>query len=156
MSANRFGVVASYVHRDAQLGALVELCCESRAASLSAELREVARDLALHVAAANPLVVCIEDLTPGMLDAASREYVNAPLREGRAESVVQRVAAARMDGLHERHCLLEQKFIKDDSRTIHQVLDALGARLKERLWVVRFARFSIPELPADLASPPAQ
>jgi elongation factor Ts len=155
MSANRYGVVASYVHHDAQLGALVELCCESRAASLSAELRALANDLAMHVAAANPLVVCIEDLTPDMLDAASRGILDVPLRAGRAEPVVQRVAAARMEQFHEQSCLLEQKFVKDGSRTIHQLLDDLGSQLHERLWIVRFARFRVSELPADLAIRPA-
>ena len=142
----RFGVVASYVHAGARLGALIEVCCESRAASMSPEVRELAHDLAVHVAAAKPLVVCIEDLSPDMIAAASDNLRRDGLRAGRGEPFVQRVEHLGMERLHERACLLEQKFIKDASITIHQLLDARGALLKEKLWVVRFARFSTDDL----------
>ena len=142
----RFGVIATYVHAGAQLGALIEVCCESRAASMSPEVRELAHDLALHVAAANPLVVCIEDLSPDMLAAARDDLRHDGRRAGRSEPFVQRVAHLRMERFHERACLLEQKFIKDASITLYQLLDARGALLKEKLRVVRFARFSTNDL----------
>ena len=142
----RFGVIATYVHAGAQLGALIEVCCESRAASMSPEVRELAHYLALHVAAANPLVVCIEDLSPDMLAAARDDLRHDGRRAGRSEPFVQRVAHLRMERFHERACLLEQKFIKDASITIYQLLDARGALLKEKLRVVRFARFSTNDL----------
>jgi elongation factor Ts len=142
----RFGVIATYVHAGAQLGALVEVCCESRTASMSLEVRELAHDLAMHVAAAKPLVVCIEDLSPEMIAAATDDLRLDGLRAGRGESFVQRVARLGMERFHERVCLLEQKFVKDSSISIHELLDARGALLKEKLRVVRFARFSINDL----------
>ena len=138
----RFGVIASYVHAGSKLGALVELCCESRAASMSPEVRVLAHDLAVHVAAAAPLVVCIEDLSPDMISAAREGLRNDGLRTGRSEPFVQRMSHLGMERFHERACLLEQKFIKDASITIHQLLEARGALLKEKLRVMRFARFS--------------
>ena len=138
----RFGVIAAYVHAGSQLGALVELCCESRASSMTPEVRALAHDLAVHVAAANPLVVCIEDLSPDMIAAATDDLRHDGLRAGRGENFVQRVAHMGMERFHERACLLEQKFIKDASITIHELLEARGVLLKERLRVVRFARFS--------------
>ena len=150
MSAiNRFGVIAAYVHPGAQLGALVEVCCESRAASTSREVRELAHDLAVHVVAANPLVVCIEDLSPGMLAAAMDDHRSDGLRAGRGEPFVLRVAERRMERFHEQACLLEQKFIKDASLTIHELLESRSAVLKEKLRVVRFARFSTNDSGAE-------
>jgi elongation factor Ts len=145
----RFGVVATYVHAGAQLGALIELCCESRAASMSPEVRELAHDLALHVAAANPLVVCIEDLSPDMLTAACDDLRHVGRHAGRSEPFAERVAHLGMESFHERACLLEQKFIKDESVTIHELLEARGALLKEKLRVVRFVRFSTDDLHID-------
>ena len=147
MNANKqFGVIATYVHAGAQLGVLIEVCCESRAASMSPEMRELAHDLALHVAAANPLVVCIEDLSPDMLAAATDDLRHDGRRGGRSEPFAQRVAHLGMERFHERACLLEQKFIKDTSVTIHELLETWGALLKEKLRVVRFARFSTDDL----------
>ena len=147
MNANKqFGVIATYVHAGAQLGVLIEVCCESRAASMSPEMRELAHDLALHVAAANPLVVCKEDLSPDMLAAATDDLRHDGRRGGRSEPFAQRVVHLGMERFHERACLLEQKFIKDASVTIHELLETRGALLKEKLRVVRFARFSTDDL----------
>ena len=145
-ASKRFGVIATYVHAGAQLGALIEVCCESRAASMSPEVRELAHDLALHVAAANPLVVCKEDLSPDMLAAATDDLRHDGRRGGRSEPFAQRVVHLGMERFHERACLLEQKFIKDASVTIHELLETRGALLKEKLRVVRFARFSTDDL----------
>lgn len=143
MSANQqFGVIASYIHADSQLGALVELRCESRAASMSPDVRALAHDLAMHVAATNPLVMCIEDLSPDMIASARDDLRRDGLRAGRSEPFVQRMAQLGMERLHERACLLEQKFIKDESITIHEMLEARGALLRETLRVERFVRFS--------------
>lgn len=143
MNANkRFGVIASYVHTGAQLGALIEVCCESRAATMLSEVRELAHDLAVHVAAANPLVVCIEDLSPDMIAAARDNLRHDGFRAGRSEPFVQRVEQLEMQRFHERACLLEQKFIMDASITIHELLESRSSLLKEKLRVVRFARFA--------------
>jgi elongation factor Ts len=152
MSAiSRFGVIAAYVHPGAQLGALVEVCCESRAASMSREVRELAHDLAVHVVATNPLVVCIEDLSPRMLAAAADNLRSDCLRAGRSEPFVLRVTEMGMERFHEQACLLEQKFVKDVSMTIHELLESRGAMLKEKLRVVRFARFSTNDPGAEEA-----
>jgi elongation factor Ts len=109
---------------------------------MSREVRELAHDLAVHVVATNPLVVCIEDLSPAMLAAATDDLRSDGLRAGRSEPFALRVAEMGMERFHEQACLLEQKFIKDASVTIHELLESRGAVLKEKLRVVRFARFS--------------
>jgi elongation factor Ts len=139
---NRFGVIASYVHADARLGALVELSCESRVASLSREVRELAHLLAMQVAATNPLVLRREELTPPIVEAEMRRLAEEESRSGRSGEVAQRVAAARVERFHEQACLLEQKFVKDEAVTIRELLGAAGESLKERLGVVRFVRFA--------------
>ena len=144
-TSNRFGVVASYVHADARLGALIELNCESRVASLSSQVRELAHHLAMQVAATNPKVLRKEDLTPEMLATERQRLVELERRAGRTDEFAQRVAAAHVDRFHERACLLEQKFIKDGALTVGELVDTAGRSLKEQLAVVRFVRFAAGE-----------
>lgn len=141
-TSNRFGVIASYVHADGRLGALVELSCKSRVASLSREVRELAHQLAMQVAATNPLVLHREELTAQMLEAERQRLAGEGIRAGRSDGFAQRVAAVRMERLHEQACLLEQKFVKDDAITVRELLDAAGDALKEQLRVERFVRFA--------------
>jgi elongation factor Ts len=141
-TSNRFGVIASYVHADARLGALVELSCESRAAARSHEVRELAHHLAMQVAATSPLVLRREDLTGQMREMQMHRLAEEGVRAGRPAEFAQRVAAARMEWLHEQACLLEQKFIKDESVTVRELLSAVSESLKEQLDVTRFVRFA--------------
>jgi elongation factor Ts len=144
-ASNRFGVVASYVHTEARLGALIELSCESRVASLSSQVRELAHQLAMQVAATDPKVLRREDLTPEMLATEGQRLAQLELRAGRSGEFAQRVAAAHVERFHERACLLEQKFIKDGALTVGELVDMAGRSLKERLAVVRFVRFAAGE-----------
>jgi elongation factor Ts len=141
-TSNRFGVVASYVHADARMGALVELRCDSRVASLSPEVRELAQDLAMQVAATGPRVMRREDLTPQMLAAETQRLVEEEIRAGRSSEFAQRVAVARVERFHEWACLLEQKFVKNEALTVSDLLGAVGEALKEQISVVRFVRFA--------------
>ena len=146
MSApNRCGVVAAYVHPDARFGALVELGCATRATSSLPEVRNVAHELAIQVAATGALVLHREDLSEELLKAACDRYTDEETRAGRRADTVRRRVAIRMEQYREQACLLEQRWLKDPALTIRDLLDEQSDRTGEHLEVVRFARFAVDE-----------
>jgi elongation factor Ts len=136
------GVIASYVHPDARFGAMVEISCRSRVATLSPELRTLAHELAMQVAATDPQVLRREDLSADMLAVFAARLQEGQRLIGRAEPQARQVVAARLKRYHEQACLLEQKCIQDPALTIRERLDAASRALREPLAVVRFIRFA--------------
>jgi len=137
-----FGVVASYLHHDAQVGALVEVACDTKIATLSHELRTFAHELAMHVAAADPQALCSHDLTDAARDAATRRLLEDQVRAGRSEMQARRIVTAREESYREQMCLLDQRFACDPTVTVRERLNTLSECLHERLEVVRFVRFA--------------
>ncbi len=145
----KFGVVASYVHPDGQFGAMVELSCESRTAALSHDVRMLASELAMQVAATGPLVLSREELSAQLRADAFVAMKGQALDAGRSESQAGRIAALRMEDYHRGSCLLEQPVMKEPSLTVRELLRIRGSAMNELIAIVRFARFAIDEAAAS-------
>ena len=139
----RQGVVGSYIHAGAQLGVLVEVNCESDFVARTDDFQELVRDLAMHIAAADPQFVRKEDVTQAAIDKEKDIQRSRALNEGKPEKMVDKIVEGRMAKFYEEICLYEQPFVKENTISIDQLIKTKIAKLGENITVSRFARFKV-------------
>ena len=135
------GLIASYIHHNAKVGALVELNCETDFVARSEAFRQLVADLAIHVCAAAPLAVNIEDLDAQML--AKERQVYADQVQGKPANVVKKIVDGKMRKFYEEYVLLEQPFVKEDKKKVKDLIVELSSKTGEKITVGRFARFAV-------------
>jgi elongation factor Ts len=140
------GRIESYIHFNNTVGSLVEVNCETDFVANTEDFKQLARDLALHVASPSaPRYVSRDDVPPEVAEA-ERSIFEAQARElGKPEHVLANIVEGKMKVFYEQTVLLDQKYVKDDSRTIQELLDEVSARTGEKVAVRRFARFKLGE-----------
>lgn len=139
--ATREGVVHSYIHGGGRLGVLVEVNCETDFVARTDDFQELCRDLGMQIAASNPQYVSIEEV-PEEAIAKERGILEEQARQsGRPDNVIGKIVDGRLQKYYQEVCLLEQPFVKDTDRTVHDVLRDNIAKLGENISVARFARF---------------
>jgi len=137
------GLVEAYIHAGAKLGVLLEVNCETDFVARTEEFQSFCHDVAMQIAAANPLWVSREDV-PAEALAEQKEAVRAEMAgENKPEHVMERIMEGKLAKFYQESCLLDQAFIKDDEKTIQQLLTEAIAKLGENIVVKRFARFQI-------------
>ncbi len=137
------GVIGSYVHFDGTIGVLVEVNCETDFVARTEDFKALARDLAVHIAATKPLAVRIEDV-PADLVQRERQVYEAQVQEQRKpEAIRAKIVDGMMRKFYEEHVLLEQKFVKDDTRTVGELVKELSGKTGENVQVRRFVRFEL-------------
>lgn len=143
------GTVSSYIHAGSQLGVLVEVNCESDFVARTSDFQDLVRDIAMHIAAADPQFVRKEDVTPEAL-AKEKEIQRArAINEGKPEKVAEKIVEGRMAKFYEEVCLYEQPFVKENTVTIDQLIKTKIAKLGENITVSRFARFKVGDSDAQ-------
>ncbi len=139
------GLIGSYVHSNGKIGVMVELKCETDFVARNEKFQEVAKDLAMQIAATSPLCVSPEELPQDNLEKEKAIYREQALAEGKPEKIVDKIVEGRVQKYYKEVCLLEQAFIKDDKKTIKDLVNDLIAVLGENIQVGRFVRFSLGE-----------
>jgi elongation factor Ts len=140
------GRVEAYVHFNATVGSLVEVNCETDFVANTDEFRQLAKDIALHVASpAEPRWLRREDVPAGTIDATRHVFEVQAKELGKPDNVTQKIVEGKMDAFYRDNVLLEQQYVKDDTKTIQQLLDEVGARTGEKIAVARFVRFRLGE-----------
>jgi len=147
------GLVEAYIHPGGRVGVLIEVNCETDFVARTDDFRQLARDLAMQVAASRPLYVSREDVPAAVLEEERRIYRAAALNEGKPEHVVDKIVEGRLEKFFKEVCLLEQPFIKDPDRTVNDLIQEKIASMGENITVRRFARFERGE---SVAQEPAQ
>jgi len=145
----REGVIASYIHHSAKVGVLLELNCETDFVARTDGFRTLANDLAMHVAAAAPIFVAPEDIDEATLEHERRITRQQALNEGKPEKIVDKIVEGRMNSYYKEVCLLQQPYVKDDSKTVESLLKESSGVIGEKLGVARFVRFQVGELAAE-------
>lgn len=146
------GVIETYSHFNHRLGVMVEVNCETDFVANTDQFRAFAKDIALHVANLNPEYVKIEDIPEAVVEAERQLQRRRALEEGKPEAVADKIVDGRMGKFFEEIVLLEQPFLKDDAKTIKQLLSEVVAELGESIEIRRFARFALGEEVADDAN----
>ncbi|MEK6683725.1 MAG: translation elongation factor Ts [Nitrospirota bacterium] len=139
------GLVVSYIHAGNKLGVLLEVNCETDFVAKTDDFQELARDLAMHIAAASPLHIKREDIPAEALDKEKETVLAQAKESGKPAAVVDRIVAGRLEKFYAEACLLEQPFVKDPSVTIKDLLAQKIAKLGENISIRRFTRFRLGE-----------
>lgn len=139
------GLVTSYIHAGGKIGVLVEINCETDFVALTDDFQELARDVAMHIAAAAPEFVRREEVDQSSLEREREIQLQRVIEEGKPAHIAEKIVEGRMSKYYEQVCLLEQKFVKDDSKTVGEMLTDAVARIGENIQVRRFARFVLGE-----------
>jgi len=137
------GVIGSYIHAGDKVGVLVEINCETDFVARNESFRSFVKDVTLQVAAATPLYVK-RDEVPESLVATERD-VAAGQVQGKPAAVIEKIIAGKLDKYYSTVCLLEQTFVKDNTKTINDLLNAKIAELGENIVIRRFTRFQVGE-----------
>ena len=137
------GVVGSYIHTGAQLGVLVEVNCESDFVARTDDFQELVRDLAMHIAAADPQFVRKEDVSPAVLEKEREIQKARVIAEGKPEKIADKIVEGRLSKYYEEVCLYEQPFVRENTISIDQLIKTKIAKLGENISVSRFARFKV-------------
>lgn len=139
------GVIGHYIHHGGRIGVLVELNCETDFVANTDDFRDLARDLAMHIAARNPLSVGEEDIPAEIVERERRIYLEQVQEEGKPEHIQEKIVEGRLRKFFEESTLMKQPFVKDPERTIEGLVTETSARTGEKIEVARFARFAVGE-----------
>ncbi len=139
------GVVVSYLHHNSQVGVLLELNCETDFVARTDEFQQLARDLALHVASADPIGVNPEDVPAELLDRERRIAEEQVAQEGKPTNIRDKIVDGKLKKFVAERTLTEQPYVKDDKKTVGQLIKEASGKLGEAIAVRRFARFKIGE-----------
>jgi elongation factor Ts len=139
------GLVGSYIHMGGKIGVLVEVNCESDFVARTDDFQSLARELAMHVAAANPQYVRREDVPPDVLDRERAVYRGQMEGQKKPEDVLTKIVEGKLNSFYEQVCLLDQPSIRDPKITIGQIITAAIAKMGENISVPRFVRYKLGE-----------
>ena len=149
------GLIGHYIHAGGKIGVIVEINCESNFVARTEAFQRLSHDLAMHIAAVDPRYVRREDVTPEMLEHEREIYAAQARATGKPEQVIQKIVQGKMEKFYEETCLYEQHYIKDETQTICEMINAAIAKLGENITIRRFARFKVGEVtgPSTSAAP---
>ncbi|MBP1961078.1 translation elongation factor Ts [Paenibacillus aceris] len=139
------GAVESYIHAGGKVGVLVEINCETDFVGKTEQFRTFCKDIAMHIAAANPTYVRREEVPTEALEKEKEILRNQALNEGKPEKIIEKMVEGRIGKYYEEFCLMEQQFVKDPDKTIDQLLNEKIAAIGENISIRRFVRFGLGE-----------
>ncbi len=137
------GIVETYVHAGGKLGVMVEVGCETDFVAKTDAFLEFAKDIAMHVAAVNPVGLKREEVAADLVDRERAIYTQQALDSGKPENIAEKIVNGKMDKFYSEVCLMEQKFVKNPDVSIQDLLNELIASMGENISIKRFARFQI-------------
>lgn len=139
------GIVGSYIHMNNKLGVLVEVNCESDFVARTEDFQQLVKDIAMHIAAANPKYLSLEDVPEDILEQ-EKEIIREQFKDSnKPPEIIDKIITGKLGKFYSEVCLLDQPFIKDDKVSITKHIASYIAKLGENIKVQRFARFALGE-----------
>ncbi len=139
------GLIGSYIHMGGKIGVLVEVNCESAFVARTDDFQNLAREIAMHIAAANPQYVRREDVPTDILERERAVYCGQMEGQNKPAAVIDKIVEGKLNSFYEQVCLLDQPSIRDPKLTIGQVVQAAIAKMGENIGIPRFVRFKLGE-----------
>ena len=140
------GLIDSYIHFNNTVGVLVEVNCETDFVANTEDFRRLVKDVALHIASPSaPRYVSREDVPPEELEYERKIFETQARESGKPDAVIEKIVEGKLAAFIEELVLLEQPFVKDDSKTVQQLLDEVSAKVGEKVAVRRFVRYKLGE-----------
>jgi len=140
------GQIQSYVHMGGKIGVLVELNCETDFSAKTEDFTNFSKNLAMHIAATNPIAIFPEDLSSEIVEREKEIYSDQALQSGKPEKVVDKIVEGKLKKFFSEVCLLNQTYVKDPDITIQDLLNELKAKTGENIIIKRFIRFKLGEI----------
>lgn len=139
------GMIQSYIHAGGRIGVIVEVNCETDFVARNDIFQQFSRDIAMHIAAAAPLVVTAEELDAALVAKQEEIFAAQAVNEGKAEKFVGNIVAGRLKKWKAESCLVDQPFIKDPDKTVGELVSELTAKIGEKISIRRFVRYEVGE-----------
>ncbi len=139
------GKIFTYIHGAGKIGVMLELNSETDFVAKNENFLQLGQDIALHIAAMNPKYLSREEVSAEDLSRESAVYHDQLVLEGKPEAMIEKILVGKMGKYYSEVCLLEQAFIKDEDKTIEQLLIAATGEIGEKISLRRFARFEVGE-----------
>ena len=139
------GIVDSYIHMGGKVGVLLEVNCETDFVARGDQFKELVHDIALQIAAANPLYLAKEDVPQDVVEHEKEILRAQALQEGKPEKIIEKMVEGRIKTYYDENCLLCQKFVKDPSKTVEEMVVSATATIGEKISVRRFVRYEMGE-----------
>ncbi len=137
------GVIGSYIHMNGKIGVLVEVNCESDFVARNEEFQTLVKNIALHIAAANPLYVSSEDVPEEVLEE-EKEIIREQYKDsGKPPEIVEKIVQGKLSKFYQETCLLDQPYIKEDKMAVKELVTSFIAKFRENVVISRFARFEL-------------
>jgi elongation factor Ts len=139
------GLVSSYIHAGGKMGVLVEINCETDFVAKTEEFQAFVKNIAMHIAAANPQYIRREEIPAEVIEKEKEIYRTQALESGKPEKVIDKIVDGKLERFYSEVCLLEQTYVRDTDLTVKEVIDAMIAKVGENVTIRRFARFQLGE-----------
>ncbi len=139
------GLVSSYIHAGGKMGVLVEINCETDFVAKTGDFQTFVKNIAMHIAAANPQYIRREEIPEEALERERAIYRTQAQDSGKPQKVIDKIVEGKMERFYSEICLLEQTYVRDSDLTIKELLDAMIAKIGENITIRRFARFQLGE-----------
>jgi len=137
------GTVQSYIHMGGKIGVMVEVNCETDFVAKTDDFVDFAKNLAMHIAATNPVGIAPEDVPPAIIDREKAIYRDQALEMGKPEKMIDKIIDGKLNKFFKDSCLMNQQYVKDPDKTISDYLNEVIAKTGEKITVKRFARFQV-------------
>lgn len=139
------GIVESYIHMDSKLGVLVEVNCETDFVAKNDDFRAFAKNIAMHIAATNPVGIRPEDVSEEIINKEKEIYRGQVLEMGKPEKIADQIVEGKLKKYFKENCLMDQTYVRNPEVTIADLLNEMIAKIGENISINRFARFKIGE-----------
>ncbi len=147
------GLVSSYIHAGGKMGVLVEVNCETDFVAKTEDFQTFVKNVAMHIAAANPQDIRREEIPEEVLERERAIYRTQAQEAGKPQKIIDKIVEGKMERFYSEVCLLEQTYVRDSDLTIKELLDAMIAKIGENISIRRFARFQLGEGLASQSTP---
>ena len=139
------GQIYAYIHPGGKIGVLVEVNCETDFTARTEDFKNFVKDIAMQIAAQNPIAIRKEDIPPEVIEKEKEIYASQAREEGKPEKVIERIVEGKLKRFFTEACLLEQPFIKNTDITVQDLLNELIAKTGENIIIRRFVRYQLGE-----------
>ena len=139
------GMIQSYIHMTGKLGVLVEVNCETDFVAKNEDFKEFAKNIAMHIAASNPLGIKPEDIPEKIIENEKSIYRAQALEMGKPENILDKIVEGKLKKFYQENCLLNQPFVRDPDISVADLMNDLIAKIGENITIKRFIRYQIGE-----------
>ncbi len=137
------GLIEAYIHSNEKTGVLLDIRCETDFVAKAPEFKNLSHEICLQIVAMKPLFICDVDIPEGFLDGEKKIWAEQVAGSGKPEKIVEQILEGKLNKYKQEICLLSQPWIKDDTKTIKNLIEDVIAKVGEKIEIKKFARFEI-------------